>query len=167
MYHRGRLDQIQRLVKVTYLRLFRIRDTPLKIALGFGLGAFVGVMPGVGPVIAFLLAFLFRVNRTSALLGSILFNTWVSLIALVLAIKIGAAVMGKNYQDVYAAWIGLFKNFKWEKLFEVSAKDVLVPIGVGYLIVSLLFAAVAAIVVYIFVIRIRNRRKGAYDIKRP
>ena len=155
---RSWLDQIKRLAKLAYLKLFRINDSPLKIALGFGLGAFVGVMPGIGPVIALLLAFLFRVNRASAFLGSILFNTWVSFIALVFSIKVGAAVMGRNYNDVYAAWTGIFKGFKWEKLLEVSVYDVLLPMGVGYLIVSLVFAVVAGVVVYMIVLRIRNRK---------
>jgi uncharacterized protein (DUF2062 family) len=90
MRKRSLPNKVKRLAKVVYLKLFRINDSPLKIALGFGLGVFIGVMPGVGPVIALLLAFLFRVNRASALLGSILFNTWVGLIALLLAIKIGS-----------------------------------------------------------------------------
>jgi uncharacterized protein (DUF2062 family) len=158
MQKRSLLDRIKRLAKSAYLKLFRINDSPLKIALGFGLGAFVGVMPGVGPVIALFLAFLFRVNRASALLASILFNTWISFVALLLAIKVGSSVMGLNYQDVHFAWTGVIKDFKWEKLFDVTIVDVFVPIGVGYLIISLLFAVVAAVVVYAIVILIRNKK---------
>lgn len=150
--------KIKRLVKVVYLKLFRINDNPLKIALGFGLGVFIGVMPGVGPVIALLLAFLFRVNRASALLGSILFNTWVGLIALLLSIKIGSAVMGLNYNDVYDGWNGLIKNFKWEKLFEVSVYNVLIPIGIGYLIIAFIFAVVASVVVYMIAQQIKRKK---------
>lgn len=158
------LDKIKRLTKLFYLKLFRTNDGPHKIALGFGLGAFVGAMPGIGPVVALFLAFLFRVNRASALLGSVLFNTWLSFIALLLAIKVGALVMGRNYQEIQVAWTGIFKDFKWEKLFDVSVYDVLLPIGVGYLIISLVFAAVAAAVVYVIAVRIQTRRasKGAY-----
>jgi uncharacterized protein (DUF2062 family) len=151
------LDKIKRLAQSVYLEIFRINDSPSKIALGFGLGAFTGVMPGIGPVIAVLLAVLFRVNRASALLGSILFNTWVSVIALVLAVRTGAAVMGLNYHDVYTAWSGIFKAFTWEKLFTASVHDVLVPIGVGYVIISLLFAGAAAVVVYAIALRIRHK----------
>jgi uncharacterized protein (DUF2062 family) len=150
------LNKIKRLAKLVYLKLFRINDSPLKIALGFGLGVFIGVMPGIGPVIALLLAFLFRVNRASALLGSILFNTWVGLIALLLAIKIGAAVMGINYYDVYAGWNGLVKSFKWERLFEASIYDIL--IGIGYLIISLTFAIVTTVVVYVIAKQIKIKK---------
>ncbi|MFA4888538.1 MAG: DUF2062 domain-containing protein [Candidatus Omnitrophota bacterium] len=158
MRKRSLPSKISRLAKVVYLKLFRINDSPLKIALGFGLGVFVGVMPGIGPVIALLLAFLFRVNRASALLGSILFNTWVGLIALLLAIKIGSVVTGLNYSDVYDGWNGLIKNFKWEKLFEVSVYDVLIPIGIGYLIIAFIFAVVASVIVYMIAKQIKMKK---------
>ena len=153
------LDQIKRLTKAIYLKLFRINDTPAKIAFGFGIGAFVGVMPGVGPLAALLLAFVFRVNRASALLASLVLNTWAGFVALLLFIKVGAIVMGRDPQDVHAAWTGIFKEFKWEKLFEVSVYDVLLPIGVGYLVVSLLFAVVAGSVVYAAVVYVRKKKR--------
>jgi uncharacterized protein (DUF2062 family) len=152
------IDRLKRWARFLYLKLFRINDTPLKIALGFGLGAFVGVMPGVGPVIALFFAFLFRVNRLSALLGSVLFNTWLSFIALLLAIKVGALVMGRNYEEIRSAWAGIFKDFKWEKLWDLSVNEVLLPIGVGYLIISLLFAVAVTAVVYVISVRIKTKR---------
>lgn len=100
-----------------------------------------------------------RVNRASALLGSILFNTWVGLLALLLAIKIGSAVRGLNYNDVYDGWLVLLKNFKWEKLLELSIYDVLIPIGIGYLIISFLFALVATAVVYMLAEQIRKKKR--------
>lgn len=152
------IDRIKRLARFLYLRLFRINDTPLKIALGFGLGAFVGVMPGIGPLVALMLAFLFRVNRVSALLGSILFNTWVGLVALLLAVKVGAFVMGRDYQELYTTATGIFKDFKWEKLWYLSVNDVLLPIGVGFLTISFVIAVLAAAVVYVLVVLVKNRK---------
>jgi uncharacterized protein (DUF2062 family) len=151
-------NRIARILKTIYLKLVRINDSPIKIALGFGLGVFVGIMPGIGPVIALLLAFPLRVNRASAFLGSILFNTWAGLIALLLAIKIGSTVMGLNYQVVYAGWKELIKSFKWQKLFEASVQDVLIPMVVGYLIISLLIAVIMTIVVYLIAKQIRNKK---------
>jgi len=166
MRKRSLADKVKRLAKVVYLKLFRINDSPLKIALGFGLGVFVGVMPGIGPVIALLLAFPLRVNRASAFLGSVLFNTWVGLIALLLAIKIGSAVTGLNYNDIYDGWNGLIKNFKWEKMFEVSVYDVLVPIGIGYLIIALTFAVVASVIVYMIARQIKMKKSKSKKCKK-
>ena len=162
MRDRSLLTKIKRLAKLAYLKLIRIKDSPLKVALGFGLGVFVGIMPLLGPAVALLLAFIFRVNRVSALVGSLLFNTWFSFIVLLLAIKIGAGVMGRDYHDVHADWDGLIKGFKWEKLFDTSIYDVFVPVGVGYLIISLFFTVAASIILYMIIVRIRNKKlRGA------
>lgn len=153
-------NQIVRLGKYLYLKIFRINDSPLRIALGFGLGAFLGVMPGVGPVAALVLSFLLRVNRASALLGSIIFNTWVSVVALLLAVKTGSAVMGLDHRDVYAAASGIVRDFQWGRLFELSVHDILAPVAIGFLIVSLCIAAVAAVAAYFIVLHIRSRRRS-------
>jgi len=157
MDKRTLLNKIKRFVRLIYLKLFRINDSPLKVALGFGLGVFVGVMPGMGPIMALLLAFLFRVNRASALLGSILFNTWFSLMALVFAIKMGSMATGLSYDDLYRGWEGLIKNFQWEKLFEASVYNILIPIGTGYLIISLIFASLGTVAVYLITQQIKRK----------
>lgn len=159
MNKKSLLEKAKRLTKLIYLKLFRINDDPLKIALGFGLGAFVGVMPGIGPAIALLFAFIFRVNRASALLASIMFNTWIGLIAILLAIKIGSVVTGLSYNDIYLGWNGLIKNFKWEKLFEVSVYKVLVPIGIGYLIIALSIAIITSVIVYLIAKQIKIKKE--------
>lgn len=152
------IDRIKRWARCLYLKFFRIKDTPLKIAIGFGLGAFAGVMPGIGPVVALILAFFLRVNRVSAFLGSIFFNTWVGLIAFLSAVKVGAFVMGRNDQEIYTTAKGIFKDFKWEKCWDLSFHDVLLPIGVGFLIISVCLAVLSSVVVYVIVLRISNRR---------
>ncbi len=166
MKKKTKLNRIGRFLKTVYLKLFRINDSPFKIASGFGLGVFIGVMPGVGPVVALLFAFLFRVNRASALLGSLLFNTWVGLIALILAIKIGSAVRGISYNEVYAGWLGVINELKWEKLFEASVYDVLIPIGIGYFIISFIFALVATLIVFMIARQIKTKKKLRIDKNR-
>ncbi|MFA5320423.1 MAG: DUF2062 domain-containing protein [Candidatus Omnitrophota bacterium] len=158
MSKRAIFRRVSRLAKVIYLKLFRINDSPLKISLGFGLGVFVGVMPSIGPVIALLFAFLFRVNRAGALLGSLLFNTWVGFLVLLPAVKIGSAVMGLNYRNVYEGWKAFIKSFNPGKLFQASVYDVLLPIVVGYLIISLFLAVLATIIVYLIARKIKNRK---------
>jgi uncharacterized protein (DUF2062 family) len=151
-------NRIARIFKTIYLKLIRINDSAIKIALGFGLGVFVGIMPGIGPVAALLLAFLLRVNRASAFLGSVLFNTWVGALALLPAIKIGSAVMGFNYSEVYEGVNSLIKSFAWKKLFEASVYGVLIPLGVGYTIIASVLAVVASVIVYVIARQIKRKR---------
>ena len=131
----------KKLITVIFSKLFKINDSPRKIALGVGLGVFSGLMPGTGPVAALFLAFIFRANRAAALLGSLLTNTWLSLVTLVLAIKAGSLALGLHWQDVDRKMQGLLHDFSWAKFFKLSFLDVLLPVITGYLIIGLLLAA--------------------------
>jgi len=117
-------------------KLFHINDTPLRIALGAGLGVFAGIIPGTGPIAALFLAMLFRVNRAAALLGSLLTNTWLSLVTFFLSIEVGSAILRINWQDAYNNWILFFKDFRWMKLFKLSIFKLILPVMLGYFIVA-------------------------------
>ncbi len=155
--------KISRVLKSVYLRLFRIHDTPQKIALGFALGVFSGVMPGTGPIAALFLAFVFRVNRASALLGSILTNTWLSVPVFLLSVKTGSAVTGLSYDDIRNGWSALVNDFSWINLFHAALCEVVVPIVIGYLLVSLCIGALTYAAVFM-IARHRKKRKesGGY-----
>ena len=131
----------KKFITVILNKLFKINDTPRKIALGVGLGVFSGLMPGTGPAAAVFLAFLFRANRGAALLGSLLTNTWLSLVTFLLAIKAGSFVLGLHWQDVNRKMQGLFHDFGWAKFFKLSFLDVLLPVITGYMIIGLFLAA--------------------------
>lgn len=108
---------ILRFLKLIYVKLFRINDTPQRIALGLGLGVFLGILPGSGPLAALFLAFLLRVNRAAALLGSLLTNTWLSIATFLLSVKLGSAIMNLRWQEVYQ-------------------KKIILPVIVGYFLVA-------------------------------
>lgn len=131
------MEKAARFFRTIYLKLFRINDSPQRIAIGLGLGVFSGVLPGTGPVVALFLAFIFRTNRAAALLGSILTNTWLSIPVFLVAIKAGAMLTGLKYQDVRGQWDLFMKDFHWDQLLSLSACKIIGPILVGYLAVSL------------------------------
>jgi len=130
------ISNIRKFFRLIYLKLFQINDTPRRIALGVGLGVFTGIIPGAGPIAALFLAFIFRVNRASALLGSLITNTWLSLVTFFLSIKIGSAIFGMNWQAAYNNWILFFKDFRWIKLFKLSIFKIILPVMLGYFIVA-------------------------------
>lgn len=129
--------------KSIYIRLFAIDDTPQKIAAGFGMGVFFGVMPAMGGLVAFFFAIIFKVNRASALLGGVLTNTWLSIPVFFLSARIGAAITGASYENIRAGWVGLLKNFKWAGLFKLSVFDIIAPVIIGYIAVSLIMGMLA------------------------
>ncbi|HLD82485.1 MAG TPA: DUF2062 domain-containing protein [Candidatus Omnitrophota bacterium] len=151
--HKG----IKRLINLVYTKLFKIDDTPQKIAAGFGLGVFAGLLPGAGPVASLFLAFIFRVNRIAALAGSLLTNTWASLVFFLLSIRIGSIIMNLKWQDVHLAWLNLLKDFKLANFFKLGVLKIILPVATGYFIIALLFGVLA----YMAVIIIFKARKKA------
>ena len=154
-------EKLGRWWRFFYLKLFRINDSPQRIAIGFGLGVFLGVLPGTGPIAAFFVSVLLRVNRVSAVLGSLLTNTWISLVAFMAAIRVGAFVVRADWQNVRAAYLQVIKDFHWAGLFKVSVLKVLAPIVVGYFVVALCFAVLAYLLVLILVIKAQAKMRAA------
>ncbi len=152
------------MLKFIYLKIFRINDTPQKISLGIGLGVALGIFPGTGPVAALLLAFILRVNRASAFLGALLTNTWLSIVTFLLSIKLGSVIMGLKWQDVYAQIAQLFKNFKFADLLNVSFLKIVLPVAVGYFIMSLFLGIITYLIALPIIIRIKNARKNRVNV---
>ncbi|MFA5146612.1 MAG: DUF2062 domain-containing protein [Candidatus Omnitrophota bacterium] len=149
--------RILRYFRWLYLKIFRINDTPQKIAAGFGIGVLLGVMPGTGPFAALFLAILLKVNRAAALLSSILTNTWLSIPVFFLAVKTGSAVTGIGYGDISDSWSLFLKDFTWGKLLQLSVYDIIAPVVIGYILVSLCMGIIA----YFVVLAITERRRKA------
>jgi uncharacterized protein (DUF2062 family) len=144
--------RISRFFKTIYLKIFRINDTPQKIALGLGLGVFMGVLPGTGPIAALALALLFKANRASALLGSLLTNTWLSIPVFLLSIRTGAFITGVSYQDLSRDWSLLMKDFHWATLLDLGVYKILMPILAGYALISILIGIITYLLTLIAVI---------------
>ncbi len=146
-----------------YEKLFKINDTPQRVSLGFGLGVFLGIMPGAGPIAALTLALFLRVNRASALLGSLLTNTWLSVVTFLLSLKTGSAIMKVPWQNVQSDWAVFIKEFRLVSLFKLSALKIILPVIVGYLAVAFCCGLIVYFVVLLMLI-VRKAcllRKGA------
>lgn len=151
-------SKVLRFLKLIYVKLCRINDSPQKIAQGFGLGVFLGVMPGVGVIAALVLASLLRMNRASAVIGTLLTNTWFTFVIFFLSIRTGAVIMGRDWHEVHRNWVILLKDFHWAALFKSSCLDVILPIAAGYLVISLFLAALSYAAVLAFITQIRHAK---------
>jgi len=149
-------NNILRFLKLIYIKLFRIHDTPQRIALGVGIGVFLGIMPGTGPIAAVFMAFVLRVNRAAALLGSLLTNTWLSILTFFLSIKIGASIMKVDWQDVHRNWVQFLKDFKIVTLFKLATLKILLPVIIGYFVVAFCLGLIAYLVTLIVITQIKH-----------
>ena len=154
------LNSFLRFCKSVFLKLFRINDTPQKIALGFGLGVFLGILPGTGPLAALGLAFLFRVNRASALLGSLLTNTWLSLVTFLLSIKIGSAILKADWQEGRSQWAAFCGAFHWPDLWKISSLKVIYPAALGYLVIASCLGLSAYLISLAVIAGLRHENKN-------
>lgn len=133
-----------------YIKLFKINDTPQKIALGLGLGVALGVLPGTGPLAALFLSILLRANRASALLGSLITNTWFSLATFLLALRLGSAIFNISLEALRYEWRELFNDFQFSYLLKSSFLKILLPVSVGYLIIGIILGSsvyIAALII--------------------
>ena len=153
--------RISQFFKWLYIKLAKINDTPQKIALGFGLGVFLGIIPFAGPIAALVLSSFLKINRASALLGSLLTNTWISIVTFMLAVKVGSAVTGADRQSISSSWTELMTHFHWGNLFELAVLKIAFPVMAGYFIVSLALALSAYVVMFVVIKYINKRRQAA------
>ncbi len=161
---RKKSNNILRFLKLIYLKLFRIHDTPQKIALGVGVGVFLGILPGTGPVAAIFMALILRVNRAAALLGSLATNTWLSIVTFFLSIKIGSSIIGVHWQDVHRNWLEFLKDFRFINLFKLTTLEIVLPVIVGYFVVSFCLGIIAYLITLIIITRIKHENKNRVNI---
>ncbi|OQB11471.1 MAG: hypothetical protein BWY16_00604 [Candidatus Omnitrophica bacterium ADurb.Bin205] len=143
-------NRIVSFFSVLYIKLFKINDTPQKIALGLALGVALGIIPGTGPLAALFLSIFLRANRASALLGSLITNTWFSLVTFLLALRLGSAIFNISLEALRYEWRELFNDFHLGYLLKSSFLKVLLPVSVGYLIIGIilgLLVYIAALVI--------------------
>ncbi len=149
----------KRIINFIFAKFFQINDSAQKIALGVGLGVFSGLIPGTGPAAALFLAFVFRANRAAALFGSILTNTWLSLVTFILAIKVGSVILKVHWQAVYQKAQGLVIDFHWVKFFKLSVGEVLMPVMIGYIIIGLFLGLVSYFITFLIIRRYTHGSK--------
>lgn len=70
----------KRILKLIYLKIIRISDSPEKIAKSFALGVFIGIFPtfGIGGILALILAKILKLNYIASVLGTFTMNYFTS-----------------------------------------------------------------------------------------
>jgi uncharacterized protein (DUF2062 family) len=146
------------MIKKFFLKFFAINDSPQKIALGAGLGVFLGIVPGTGLIAALFAASLLRANRAAALMGCLATNTWLSVVTFLLSIQVGSAILKLEGQAVLKSLTVKLQSFQFLDLFQASFLQVVLPLVIGYAIISfVLGAAVYAVTLIALIIARRYR----------
>lgn len=127
---------LRRWVRYQYIRLVRLDDSPEKIARGVALGVVLGILPtfGLGVVAAIILAGYLKLNKASAVIGTLIMNPWTSPFFWALSYLAGSLLLGYNLQETVA----LIKYLKthedvWKNLL---AQRLLLPYIIGNIIIT-------------------------------
>jgi len=138
------IERCRRIFRYIYLRLVRVGGDPVHIALGFSLGVFLGVFPtfGIGIPLSLLLASVFRWNRVSAVLGSLVMNPITTPLFWTLSGMLGAAIFRIDASKVMTS----VRN--GERLHSLT-------VGAGiYLVGNTIIALVSAVIAYFLALRV-------------
>lgn len=145
--------------KSIYQKVVLIDDSPHKIAGGFALGVFLGILPGLGPIASVALAYPLRVNKAAALAGSLLTNSWFSVLTFAVALKVGSFLTGTDWHKIYTDAKALVEHFQWQKFFDGSSVPILKSLLAGYAAVGAVSGVIVYFIVLMIVVAYRKRKK--------
>ncbi len=144
----GMIDKIRTWLNGLYLQLTGVDEPPAHVAFSFAIGVFLGILPFTGVLAAIAISFWLKLNKPAAVLGSAVTNTWLGLITLGLAVKIGAFICRLDWVDLNAHFQSIIKDFTWSKLNDAQLLKIILAVGVGYIVISLILAAVSFCLAY-------------------
>ena len=156
-----------RWLRYHYLRVLRLNDTPEKVAGGLSLGVVLGILPtfGLGIIMAVFLAGLFRVNRASSIIGTLVMNPWTTPFFWALSFLTGSFVLGDDPRTTLAVMKSLKDHSNLWKT--IVGRELILPYAVGNVIITV-GAAATAYVAALYLVRgykkarlRRLRRKAA------
>src|SRR3972149_8252889 len=148
------IERCRRTFRYISLRLVRVGGDSVHIALGFARGVVLGVFPtfGLGIPLSLFLASIFRWNRVSAVLGSLVMNPLTTPFFWTLSGTLGAAIFRADAKNV----LQTVQN--GERLRSLT-------VGAGiYLTGNTIIALVSAVIGYFLALRAvtlyRKKRRG-------
>ncbi len=142
-----------RYIKDRIRSLFRLNDSPHRLATAFALGVFIAFSPTIGlhTVSCLLFAWLFRLSKLVVITAAFINNPWTIVPMYGFCLWLGVKLTG-GYSNI--------PTIAWDELSLGNAyiflKPYLWPFLVGTLLVGVVAAVVAYVIVYWAVIRYRK-----------
>jgi uncharacterized protein (DUF2062 family) len=132
---------VRRLRQIAQL-LFRIEDSPHRIALAFALGVFIAFFPilGIHTGLALLIAFAFRLSRLAMLAGCWVNNPWTIAPMYTTGTLLGCALLGVPSEGLGSVRWDLKGDAFYASLWQ-GLRPFVMPYVVGNLVLGLLCGA--------------------------
>ena len=138
--------------------LFRLEDSPSRIALAFGIGIFIAFFPllGIHTGLALLIAFVFRLSRVAILAGAWTNNPWT-----IAPMYMAGTLLGCALLDVPSAGLSSIQWGLHGRAFYASLFAGLRPYVLPYVLGNLTLGAIAGAIGYVAVRAALGRRAPA------
>ncbi len=150
--------------------IFKVKDTPHRIALAFAIGVLMGISPLIGLhyIGAFLLAWIFRLNKLVAFIGASVNNPWTVVPISSFSVWVGAKLIGLKQVLPDIDWggitlTGITKNFTDMNNF-IYMIEKLTPLLVAFCVGSLVICIIAAIASYFIIHKLASRYQEIKDV---
>jgi uncharacterized protein (DUF2062 family) len=137
--------------RAAFRRLLAIDDPPERTALAFSIGVFIAFSPflGLHTIMATAIAFLFRFNKIAIYTGTFVNNPFLTLVPIIIAsYSVGAFILGKPW-SIPDEGLEVLKNPRifsgdyYQQLFVQSWSNVVWPVSVGGMALSVVCSLVA------------------------
>jgi hypothetical protein len=119
--------------------LFALKDTPKKIALSFAIGVFISITPtfGLHTILALIIAFVFKLNKISLIIGTLLNNPWTTVFVYAISYKIGAILLNAklNVVDNFSVNFLLHKGFHIYLITWLGSLVLAIPVSIFFYII--------------------------------
>jgi len=83
---------------------------------------------------------------------------WITIVAFLFSIKVGAFIFGLDGDIMRLRWTALLKDFHFSSFFKLSAFEIILPVLTGYLVIALSSACAAYAAAIIIIKFIKNRK---------
>lgn len=132
-------------IRLTRLRLLRMRGTPREVALGMAVGLFVGLMPILFQVpVAVVFAALLRCSKLAAAIGSLFSNPVTNIPIFYTTYLAGALVLGRDPNPAASVekWVAAASDLQSPAQYlgsfvTLALSDYAAPLWVGAVVVGL------------------------------
>jgi uncharacterized protein (DUF2062 family) len=143
--------------------VFRVQDTPHRIALAFGMGVLIAFSPFLGfhTGIALGLAFLFRLSRVAILAGAWTNNPWTLAPMYMAGTALGCGMLGVSPESL--------ESIDWTlhgRAFYTALWDGLRPLVAPFVVGNTVLGLVAGALSYLVVRTLLERRQTAAEAPR-
>ncbi len=150
----------------TFRSIFKVKETPHRIALAFAMGVFIGISPLIGLhyILALAIAWLVRLNKIIAVVGVSVNNPWTIVPISSFSVWLGARITGIKQVLPDIDWHSLSLIHIAHKMTDLDSFILIIqkmmPLIISFFVGSFVICTISSIISYFIIHNIARRYKS-------